>query len=131
MDRATNLASSLIVPALAPTGARPRALRAYGRLLVWTNRSFGRPPYGCVLQLNATGVRAGAQVEVALALFHRDGYALTAIGGEAMIEQLLDGSARQPGLHRMGLLVEPGRLLTDTRAMGVEVRCPERIATAP
>ena len=48
-------------------------------------------------------------------------YDLTAIAGESMAEQLLDGSARRPGLHRMGLIVDPDRLLADMEAMGVRV----------
>jgi saccharopine dehydrogenase (NAD+, L-lysine-forming) len=121
MDMATNVASSLIVPALAVTGPRPRAIRMYSRLLAWTNRLFARPPFGCVVQMDAEGERDGAPTTLAVRLFHEDGYELTAIAGESMAEQLLDRSAWRPGLHRMGLIVEPERLLADMQAMGVRV----------
>jgi saccharopine dehydrogenase (NAD+, L-lysine-forming) len=121
MDRATNVASSLIVPALAVTGPRPRAIRMCSRLLAWTNRVFARPPYGCVVQMDAEGERGGAPTTVTVRLFHADGYDLTAIAAESMAEQLLDGRAWRPGLHRMGLIVDPDRLLADMQAMGVRV----------
>lgn len=121
MDAATNVASSLILPALAVTGPRPRAIRAYSRLMAWTHRTFGRPPYGCVVQMDAEGVRGDAPTTVAVRLFHEDGYDLTAIAGESMAEQLIDGSARRPGLHRMGLIVDPERMLADMETMGVRV----------
>jgi hypothetical protein len=38
-----------------------------------------------------------------------------------MVEQVLDGSARRPGVHLMGLLVDPDRLLGDVGSMGVRV----------
>jgi saccharopine dehydrogenase (NAD+, L-lysine-forming) len=122
MGRATNLASFLALPALALTGTRPHAVQACSRLLGWTDRRFAQPPYGCVITLDAEGIRAGAPVTLRVRLFHADGYDLTAIAGASMAEQLLDGSARRPGLHRMGLLADPQRLLADVAAMGVEVR---------
>jgi hypothetical protein len=36
-----------------------------------------------------------------------------------MIEQLLDGTARRPGLHRMAHLIDVERALADIEAMGV------------
>ena len=33
-----------------------------------------------------------------------------------MAEQLIDCSARRPGLHRMGLIVDPERMLADMEA---------------
>lgn len=97
-------------------------LDAYSRLLAWTNRTLTRPPYGCVVQMEAEGVRSGAATYLAVRLLHEDGYDLTAIAGESMTEQLLDGSRRQPGLHRMGLNVDPERLLAVMEAMGYESR---------
>jgi saccharopine dehydrogenase (NAD+, L-lysine-forming) len=40
----------------------------------------------------------------------------------ACLLQVLDGSARKPGLHFQALLAEPVRLLKDLERMGVEVR---------
>ncbi len=88
----------------------------YSRLLAWTNRVLARPPYGCVVQIDAERQRGGTPTTLAVRLFHEDGYDLTAIAGESMAEQLLDGSAWRPGLHRMGLIVDPERLLADMQA---------------
>jgi saccharopine dehydrogenase (NAD+, L-lysine-forming) len=52
---------------------------------------------------------------------HADGYVLTAAPMVACLLQMLDGSAREPGLHLQALLVEPARFLQDLQTMGVEV----------
>jgi saccharopine dehydrogenase (NAD+, L-lysine-forming) len=101
---------------------RSRSVRPLSKLLCWSTRSFGRPPFGVVVQLHTRGRRGGAPVHLALAMLHADGYALTAIPVVSMIEQLLDGTARRPGVHLMGLLADPERLLADAAAMGVKVR---------
>ena len=71
--------------------------------------------------MDAEGVRGGTPTILAVRLFHEDGYDFTAIAGESMAEQLIDCSARRPGLHRMGLIVDPERMLADMEAMGVRV----------
>jgi saccharopine dehydrogenase-like NADP-dependent oxidoreductase len=107
---------------MAGLGLLPRVrLETWGRLYCWSIRTFARPPYGTLVQLDAEGREDGRRVRLRLALHHEDGYELTAIPVVAMVRQLLDGSARQPGLHLMGLLVEPERLLQDCEAMGVRV----------
>lgn len=122
---ATNrLTDTVVMPAiiagLAVTGLRPRAVKAYGRLLAWSTQTV-RPPIGAVVQLAGEGRRGGANVAVAARVFHADGYDLTAIPAASMVAQMLDGSARSPGLHCMGLLADPARLLADMAAMGVQV----------
>ena len=77
------------------------------------------------VQCDAVGVRAGEPVALRVALGHQDAYDLTAIPVVCMIEQLLDGSARAPGLHLMGQLVDPDRLLAECGAMGVNVLAGE------
>ena len=69
----------------------------------------------------AAGVRAGAPIELTARVFHEDGYDLTAIAGASMVEQLLAGGLHRSGLHRMGLIVDPDRLLADLTAMGARV----------
>jgi saccharopine dehydrogenase (NAD+, L-lysine-forming) len=101
---------------------RAGSVRPLSRLLCWSTRTFGRPPFGVVVQLHARGWRAGEPVHLALAMQHADGYALTAIPAVSMIEQLLDGTGRRPGIHLMGRLADPERLLADVQAMGVRVR---------
>jgi saccharopine dehydrogenase (NAD+, L-lysine-forming) len=107
----------MLVLKLKP-GADPKRL---GKLLCWSTRVFGSPPYGTVLQLDAEGTQDGSPASLRLAMRHEHEYELTAIPLVAMIEQLLDGTARRPGLHRMGQLIEPNRALTDIEAMGVEL----------
>jgi saccharopine dehydrogenase (NAD+, L-lysine-forming) len=41
---------------------------------------------------------------------------------EKSILQLLDGSARKPGLHFQAHLVEPQRLIRDMARLGIEVK---------
>lgn len=53
---------------------------------------------------------------------HADGYVLTAVPVVAALLQVLDGSARLPGLWMMGCLVHPGRLLEDMEKMGVQIK---------
>lgn len=114
------IVTSLIMAALPIFG--DRAVRPMGKLLCWSTTRFGRSPYGIVLQLDSEGLTKGKRTRLRLGLLHEDGYDMTAIPTVSMIEQLLDGSARRPGLHLMGLLADPARLLADVRAMGVRVR---------
>ncbi|HEX9122816.1 MAG TPA: saccharopine dehydrogenase NADP-binding domain-containing protein [Actinomycetota bacterium] len=114
------LIAPAVVAALPLFGSR--SVRPLSRMLCWSTRTFGRPPCGVVVQLHARGRRAGTPVHLALSMLHADGYALTAIPVVSMIEQLLDGTARRPGVHLMGLLTDPDRLLADVAAMGVKVR---------
>ena len=57
----------------------------------------------------------------ATALRHPDGYQFTAIPCVATLLQVLDGSARRPGLWMQAHLAEPTRLLRDMQCMGVEI----------
>lgn len=116
----------LVTPAIV-AGAHlgGRTYPALARLLAWSTRTFGRPPFGVAVQCDAVGVRAGERVALRVALGHQDAYELTAIPVVCMIEQLLDGSARTPGLHLMGPLVDPDRLLAECGAMGVGVQAGE------
>jgi saccharopine dehydrogenase (NAD+, L-lysine-forming) len=109
-----------ILAGLAVTGLRPRAVKTYGRLFARSTQAV-RPPVGTVVQLDAHGRRGGRGVRLAVRVFHADGYELTAIPAASMLEQMLDGSARRPGLHCMGLVADPARLLADMAAMGVQV----------
>jgi len=110
----------LIFAALPFWGRRP--VKPLSKLLCWSTRTFSRPPYGIVVQLEAEGHTDGRPVGLRLGLFHQDGYDMTAIPAVSMIEQLLDGSARRPGLQPMGLAVDPDRLLADLLSLGARVR---------
>jgi saccharopine dehydrogenase (NAD+, L-lysine-forming) len=98
-----------------------RGAAMFGRLLEWGLREFTRPPYGTLLQLEAEGMRDGRPATLGVEVAHADGYLLTAAPMVACLLQMLDGSARRPGLHLQALLADPDRLLKDIQAMGVEV----------
>jgi saccharopine dehydrogenase (NAD+, L-lysine-forming) len=98
-----------------------RGAAAFGRLLLWGLRSFTPPPYGTLLQLEAKGGSGAELQHLRLTVAHPDGYLMTAAPMVACMMQMLDGTARRPGLHLQALLVDPERLLQDLQRMGVEV----------
>jgi hypothetical protein len=120
-DPVTDTLMSLLIFAALPLWGR-RPVTPLSKLLCWSTRAFGRPPFGIALQLEAEGRTRSGPARVRLGLFHEDGYDLTAIPAVSMIEQVLDGSGRVPGLRPMGVAVDPDRLLADCRSMGVRVR---------
>ncbi|HBL15614.1 MAG: hypothetical protein A2X36_03635 [Elusimicrobia bacterium GWA2_69_24] len=95
--------------------------RRMGGLFCWSTRAFQKRPYGNLLQLDAEGQDGGKKKTLRVTLSHADAYAFTAAALAACILQLLDRGARQPGLHFMGHLVQPARLLRDMERMGVKV----------
>ena len=100
----------------------PRAAAALGRLFRYSLQTFARPPYGCVITLEARGKAAG---KLRLRLSHEDGYFFTAAPVVACVKQYLAGGARRPGLHCQGMLVEPAAFLADLGAMGIKVETVE------
>ena len=100
----------------------PRAgVRPLSRMLCWSTRAFGKPPYGTALKLEASGIKDGQPKRLEMTLYHRSGYEFTAIPVMACLLQWLDGSVRRPGLHLMAHCVEPTRLLADMERMGIEI----------
>jgi saccharopine dehydrogenase (NAD+, L-lysine-forming) len=99
--------------------------RPFGRMMAWGLRRFSKPPYGTMLQLEACGTRGATDSTLTVSLYHDDGYVLTAAPMVACLLQLLDGSARRPGLHFQALLPDPARLLEDMQRMGIEVMVTE------
>ena len=97
------------------------AVRPMARLMSWSLRTFSRPPWGVVTKVEVSGTRGGAPCRESVVMFHKDGYAFTAIPVVACLLQYLDGSARKPGLWMMGHLADPARLVADMRRMGVSV----------
>ena len=120
-DPVTDWVTSMLIMLALPI-FRHRPVTPLSKLFCWSTRTFGRPPHGVVVQFEGEGTRGGEPVRLRLALFHENGYELTAIPAVSLVEQLLDGTVRQPGLHLMGLAVDPARLLADMGAMGVRVR---------
>jgi saccharopine dehydrogenase (NAD+, L-lysine-forming) len=97
------------------------SLRPLTRLLRWGLNRFSRPPFGTLLQLEASGQAGGAPQRLALSIGHADGYALTAIPAAACLRQYLEGGA-QPGLWLQGEWVEPEQFMHDLARLGATVR---------
>lgn len=98
-----------------------RGIRPMGKLMWWGMQNFSKPPYIVALKVEAEGEKDGKPARVETTVSHPDGYELTAIPVVACLMQVLDGSARKPGLWMMGHLAEPERLLRDMERMGVRV----------
>jgi saccharopine dehydrogenase (NAD+, L-lysine-forming) len=90
-----------------------------GRLLHWGLVRFSRPPYATILQLD--GNAAGKSPETLMRISHLDAYRVTAAPTVAAALQVLDGSARRPGVHTQAMLVAPSRFFADIAAMGITV----------
>jgi saccharopine dehydrogenase (NAD+, L-lysine-forming) len=130
------LADWVVTPAsmLALRLFRRAAVKPMGRLLCWSTRVFSRPPYGVALQLDAHGTVGQAAARLRLFLSHEDAYVFTAVPVVACLLQILDGSTRKPGLHFMGHLVDPARLLRDMQRVGIRLDAvdgPPGIGRAP
>jgi len=99
-----------------------RMAQPVGRLMGWGLRRFSKPPYGTLLKLEAEGVQAGERHRIDLVLSHPDGYLFTAIPMVACLLQILDGSARRPGLWLQAHIVEPKRMMADMERLGIDVQ---------
>ncbi len=106
-----------------------RGLRPLARLFRWSLNTFSHPPYGTMLKVEARGQAGGRAKSIDLTLYHPDGYVFTAVPVVATLLQLLDGSARKPGLHLQAHIVEPQRLMRDMARLGIEIS-PEPTGTS-
>ncbi len=100
-----------------------RGVKPFSKMLLWGLKTFSRPPYATILKLETHGVKDGQPHPFTMRIAHEDGYVITAVPVVACLLQYLDGSIRKPGLWMQGLAVEPERLFTDMRRMGVQVEC--------
>ena len=114
------MVQSLALPVVvaAKRMAAHRAQRPATRFTAWALR-HSRPPYGFALKVDATGQRNGVATSDAITVTHADGYRGTGTVVAALVAQWRDRagtSIRVPGLHPMGMLVEPVRFIDDLRA---------------
>jgi len=96
-------------------------VKPMGRLFTWVWKKTSKPPFYTIMKLRAKGSKDGNESPIEMTLFHEDGYWFTAIPVTACILQYLDGSIRKPGLHWMGQIVEPVRLMKDMEKMGIKI----------
>ncbi|MAE42149.1 hypothetical protein CMO93_00125 [Candidatus Woesearchaeota archaeon] len=75
-----------------------------------------------MLKVEAQGKKNDKDTSFEMTLSHEDGYDFTAIPVMACLLQYLDGSIQKPGLHWMGQLVEPVRLIADMEKMGIVMK---------
>jgi len=98
-----------------------RAEKPMSKLMLWSLVRSSKPPFGVVMKLEASGQKDSKPITTEVRLFHEDGYWFTAIPVMACLMQYLDGTIRKSGLHWMGQLVEPVRLMEDMERMGIEI----------
>lgn len=118
----TNWLTDLIITPIILLGlaiAPKRGLRPLGKLMWWSMMRASRPPYRVVLVVEARGVKKHKPIQVRARVEHEDGYELTAIPVVAFLKQY--AKVRSAGLHMMGHLAEPNRLMKDMQLMGVRV----------
>ncbi len=98
------------------------ALQPMARWMHWGLKTFSQPPYGTLLQVEASGKKNGRPKTIQIAISHQDGYLFTAIPVAACMLQYLDGSIAAPGLNLQAIVVEPNRFMRDMQRMGITVQ---------
>lgn len=87
---------------------------------------FSPPEKGIAMVFKARGTKDSQPAACDILARAEDGYLFTALAVAACIKQYLSGMIKKPGIHLMGLVVEPEKLLSDMKAMGLELE--EKIA---
>lgn len=93
----------------------------FGNMFLWGLETFSRPPFGAVLQLNASGLKNGSTALLKIKLYHEDPYLLTAVPVVACLLQYLDGSIGKSGLWFQANFVEANRFFKDFERLGISV----------
>lgn len=119
----SNWLTDLIITPIVMLGLKiaPKQLMTPLGKLMWWGMQQSPPPFVVALKVEAKGLKNGQPVLIQTRIEHADGYELTAIPVVAYLLQYLDSSARKPGLHLMGQLVEPKRLFKDMLSMGIKI----------
>jgi saccharopine dehydrogenase (NAD+, L-lysine-forming) len=89
------------------------------QLLTFALNYFSRNLSGVSFVLEEEGMKNGQPTRLRITAESSDAYAFTAIPVVACIQQYLDGNLPNTGLWMMGHIVDPKRLITDMREMGV------------
>jgi saccharopine dehydrogenase-like NADP-dependent oxidoreductase len=97
------------------------ALKPSARCMHWGLRTFSKPPYGTLLQVEASGKKDSQPKVLTIKISHTDGYMFTAIPVAACLLQYLDGTIDKPGLWLQAWVVEPNRFMADMQRMGIRV----------
>lgn len=98
--------------------------RLTGRFFFWSAGAFAKPPFVTVLQVEALGIKQGAEKTMTIRLSHEDAYLFTAIPVVACILQYLK-NAHEPGFYFQSHFLEPETLLHVLSNLGIRTRLIE------
>jgi saccharopine dehydrogenase (NAD+, L-lysine-forming) len=98
-----------------------RGIRLGARMIAWSTQRFAKPPLTTIIKMEAMGTKEARTQRLVVSLEHADAYVATAISIVAALLQVLDRSARRPGVHVMGHIVDPERYLEDMERLGMKV----------
>jgi saccharopine dehydrogenase (NAD+, L-lysine-forming) len=96
-------------------------VKPFAKILLWSLKTFSKPPFGTMLLLEATGWRGDQPATLRVTLFHEDAYLLTAAPVVACLLQYLEGGIRKAGLWCQANVVAPARMLQEVERLGIKV----------
>lgn len=108
--------AGFLLPKISATLVKP-----FAKILLWSLKTFSKPPFGTMLLLEATGWRGDQPATLRATLFHEDAYLLTAAPVVACLLQYLEGGIRKAGVWCQANVVTPERMLRDVERLGIRV----------
>jgi saccharopine dehydrogenase (NAD+, L-lysine-forming) len=96
-------------------------IRTIANRLFRSLEKHSRPPFITILQLESEGIAGDKLEKHSLRLYHEDGYWFTAIPVAACLKQYLDGDLTSIGLHCMGNIVDPIKLVGTIKKLGIKI----------